>query len=94
MRVTAWVLDKLLLSRNGTINVLGWDPSLFREAVRNYSGYIIMKEIKHSIIHAPDANAKLVDAVTQVIGLRPAKLMAEIAKPLQFDAAFIERLFW
>ena len=90
MRMTAWVPDKTLLGRDGTVNVPGRYLLLFREAVGNYGGNILMKEVKHAIIHAPDADAKFVDAITQVIGLGAAQLMAEIPKPLQLDAAFIE----
>jgi hypothetical protein len=93
MCVAAGVFDKALLGRDGTVEILGPDPLLFREAMGNHGSNIRMKEIKHAVVYAPDANAKLVDVVTQAVGLRAAKLMAQVAKPLQFDAAFIERLF-
>jgi hypothetical protein len=54
MRMTARALDKALLGRDGTVNILGRNPLLFREAVRNHGGYVLMKEIKHAIIYAPD----------------------------------------
>src|SRR5579883_2753942 len=93
MRMTARALDKALLGRDGTVDILGRNLLLFREAVRNHGGYFLMKEIKNAIIYAPDADAKLINAITQVIGLRAAQLMAQFPEPLQLDAAFIEGLF-
>ncbi len=81
MRVPARVCNKALLGRDCTVNVLGWNTILFREAVGNHSRNILMKKVKHVIIHAPYADAKLVDAITQLICHRAAKLMAEIPKP-------------
>jgi hypothetical protein len=72
MRVAPWVFDKALPGRDGTVDVLGRNPLLFREAVGNHGGNILMKKLKHAIVHAPDADAKLIDAVTQVISLGAA----------------------
>src|SRR5437879_3207787 len=50
-----------------------------------------MKEVEHAVIHSAKADAQLVDAVPQVVGLGAAQFVAQLSQPLDFDTAFIER---
>ena len=77
MRVTAGLLTKRFFAATArSISLCGTRFSFVRPSVGNHGSNILMKEIKHAVVYAPDANAKLVDVVTQIVGLGAAKLMA------------------
>jgi hypothetical protein len=90
VRVAVRISNEPLPCRDRTVDVLGGNPPLFHETVRNHGGDILVKEIKYPVIHGPEANAQLVNAVAQVIGFRAAQLMPKLPKPLQLDTAFIK----
>lgn len=57
--------------------------TLLLEAVRNHDCVSLMKEVQHSIMNSLEAGSKLVNAVSEVICLRPAKFVPQRFQSLE-----------
>src|SRR5262249_50562765 len=90
VRVAFRGLGEAPFRRDGAVAFPGSDPPLFRVALGNHGGDILMKEIEHAVVHRTEADAQFIDPVAQVVGFRAAQLVAQVPEPFELHAALIK----
>ena len=69
-----------------------WYLAFLLEAMGDYDGPSLMKEVEHSVVHSLETGPKLVDAVAEVIRLGSSKLMSQHFQPFETRQTFPSRL--
>src|SRR5437899_2274975 len=80
---------ELRFSPQGEFDLLRWHNSFFNNPMRNDHCLPTMKEVKHAIIDALKADAKLVNPIAQKISLRASEFMAKLMQAFQADTALV-----
>jgi len=90
MRVLLRVREEAFLSLDCELNVLLRHLGLLlRETVGKNYGFSLVEEVEQAVVDASVFRAKLVDVISEVIGLRTQELVAEFAESFDANDAFV-----
>ncbi len=92
-RVSLWIGEKSGHALDRDVDLTAGHLCLLGDRVRDDGDLLAREEVQDAIVDGSEADAKFVDAVSEQIGLRAAKLVAESFETLQADHALGEGLF-
>ena len=82
-----------LLSLQSAIDIGIGHDILLGQSVGQKSHVLSVKEVEHPVIHVTFLGSEFIDAIPQVVSLRPAELVAEHGEPSNGSHALSEGLF-